>query len=205
MIATVDRLDRSAAPEGQKFQSETYRPERRPVLRGRARKGEPSTAWSLAELTAAAQRENERIEKSKTFVTPRYWRLGRALNLVRKKKKFPRGTWEPWLAQHKIKKLNAFRARRLAKYFSSVQKLRGLALEDALAIAKRRSAAALPQQARQKIRRRLRRIAENLIATAEEIARVDAPDSLLDDIELAERASQTLRAAVESHHRQRPK
>ncbi|MGH7913732.1 MAG: hypothetical protein ACREPW_03645 [Candidatus Binataceae bacterium] len=147
-------------------------------------------------MSAAARRDNERIEQGKTFVTPRYWRLGRALNLVRKKQKFPRGTWEPWLAEHKIKKLNAFRARRLAKYFPSVRKLRGLTLEEALAIANRRSAEAPAQQARQKIRRRLRRIAENLIATAEEIARLDAPDSLLDDVELAGRGLQTVRAAL---------
>lgn len=118
---------------------------------------------------------------------------------MRKKKKFPRGTWQPWLAEQNIKKLNAFRSRRLAKHFSSAEALRGLSLEDALAIAKSGSGAALPQQARKKLRRRLRRIAKNVIATAEEIGRVDSPGSLLDDIELADRGLQALRAAVQPH------
>lgn len=96
----------------------------------------PRVTWSMSRLTALAKREHARVHTRRVRVTPHYWRLGRALNLIRRKRKFPRGTWEPWLAAHEITKLNAFRGRRLASFFSSAKDLHRLSLEDALEMAK---------------------------------------------------------------------
>lgn len=185
MIATIDRLGGAALLERQKFQTETFRT-CKPAARKHRSASPPDASWSLAALTSAARHEHQRIEKGETRVTPRYWRLGTLLNLVRQKKKFRKGEWQVWLARHEIGKLRAFRARKLAKAYS-LDELHTLTLQEALD----RIAARQPAEAAklgQKLARRLKNLAKTIVRTADESAQLgrDRGDLLAHADQLAE-------------------
>jgi len=96
----------------------------------------PGEHWSLHELGARAMVEYGRIDHADKLVTPAYWYLGRALNAARKH--FKRGTWQRWLAEHKIGDDCALRARLIGKAFGDPSDVAGLSLRKAVAMAKGR-------------------------------------------------------------------
>lgn len=61
---------------------------------------EPSAAWSIDELGAAAAAEMAVLVNGEQSVTARYWRLGRLLSLARKP--LTHGQWGRFLKQWKI-------------------------------------------------------------------------------------------------------
>ena len=94
----------------------------------------PGDDWSLHKLGARAVVEHGRIDQADKLVTPAYWYLGRALNAARKH--FKRGSWQRWLAEHKIGEDCGLRARLIGKAFDRPVDVTGLSLRKALAIAK---------------------------------------------------------------------
>lgn len=189
-----------AQPKNKKFRTETFPPAKRGLSRRRIGDDAPQIAWSLEKLTALAKREHARLNKRQVRVTPRYWRMGRALNLIRRKMKFPRGTWQPWLAAHEITKLNAFRARRLAKFFSSAKQLRRLSLDDALEMAKPKRG---QRGADARLCRWLKSVKKKAKAKLDELEGIAAPDAVRALIADARRQLAALDHALAARRRAR--
>jgi hypothetical protein len=93
--------------------------------------GQPSTEWTTEELSAYARAKHEAIRDSERLLAVNYWRLGQALNLLRRN--FNSGQWERMLGDLKIHKSKASRARSIAKTFDKEEMLAGLTVNEAYA------------------------------------------------------------------------
>lgn len=90
---------------------------------------EPSHAWDLDRLSAAAVAEYQELLADERAVTTRYWRLGRLLCLARKN--FQRGQWGPYLQELGLEKTRAFKAMRIYETFATAAETVGLTVAEA--------------------------------------------------------------------------
>ena len=91
--------------------------------------GCPNNEWAPEELHAYAQSQHQAILDDERMLAVKYWRLGVALNLLRKS--FDHGQWERQLAELNIEKTKASRARAIAKTYGSENDLVGLTVKQA--------------------------------------------------------------------------
>jgi hypothetical protein len=130
----------------------------------------PQASWDQDQLDVRAVYENSCIGDDEGRVTPHYWFLGTALNLLRRG--YAKGAWEGWLAERGIDETRALRARQLASAFESPEELSGLSLRQALKlVAKRRDKN--PRGLDPKFARRLRAMVKSLQTTVAELKRID--------------------------------
>lgn len=90
---------------------------------------EPSAAWSIDELGAAAAAEMAVLVNGEQSVTARYWRLGRLLSLARKP--LTHGQWGRFLKQWKIDKTRSAKAMRIFKRFATAEATTGITVAEA--------------------------------------------------------------------------
>lgn len=99
---------------------------------------EPSNAWDLMKLEQYAQTQHEAIVQGERTLAPAYHRLGRALEMLRRKR--GRGSWYKYLESLGIHPVRACKARAIARHFSSAQAVAEMPVEEAyLASKKQRS------------------------------------------------------------------
>jgi hypothetical protein len=89
----------------------------------------PSHAWNEARLSAYATAIHAEIVEKELPLAPAYWRLGMALDLMRKK--YPRGTWAAQLGALGVDKTRACKARKIFKNFRSEAELANLTVDQA--------------------------------------------------------------------------
>jgi hypothetical protein len=91
--------------------------------------GCPDVEWTIEELSVYAQAQHEALIEDEQKLTVRYWRLGVALNLLRRN--FDRGQWERLLCNLRIEKTKASRARSIARTFATEKDVAGLTVRQA--------------------------------------------------------------------------
>lgn len=91
--------------------------------------GHPTIEWTPEELSAYAQAQHHGIMDDELKLSVKYWRLGLALNLLRKN--FDRGQWERLLGEMNIEKTKASRARAIARTFEREEDVAGLTVKQA--------------------------------------------------------------------------
>lgn len=89
----------------------------------------PTAEWDVEQLRRYAQAQYSAILKSEESTTSLYWRLGRALNLVRGQ--FAYGQWQRFLKDIGIDKTRAAKARSIARTCESEQDVEGMTVEEA--------------------------------------------------------------------------
>ncbi|MBW3597265.1 MAG: hypothetical protein KY475_08325 [Planctomycetes bacterium] len=139
--------------------------------------GRPSNEWTPEQLAAYAQVQHGAIIEGEQHLAVRYWRLGVAIELLRRN--FTHGQWELVLARLQIEKTRASRARAIARTFSEEEQLAGLTLKEAYErrVRQRASTAAARSTKERSGVLRLERFLAQVAATAE---------SLIDDAGFAE-------------------
>jgi hypothetical protein len=93
------------------------------------RTGTPTAEWTIEELTIYAQAQCDQIQSEEHTMAVAHWRLGQALNMLRKN--FHHGHWEKLLKDLRLEKSKASRARALAKTFATEQEVAGLTVKEA--------------------------------------------------------------------------
>lgn len=91
--------------------------------------GHPTAEWLPEELGAYAQAQHQAILDDERQLAVKYWRLGLALNLLRKN--FDHGQWERLLHALNIEKSKASRARAIGRTFGKEEDLEGLTVTQA--------------------------------------------------------------------------
>ena len=89
----------------------------------------PAGEWTLEQLQDYARSLHQAIVSEETSLSLKYWRLGTALNLLRKN--FNHGQWQQLLVKLGIDKTRASRARAIARTFASKAELAGLTVQEA--------------------------------------------------------------------------
>ena len=89
----------------------------------------PTGDWCAEQLTEYATQQHEFIEAEEVSLAPRYWRLGLALNLVRKQ--IPHGEWKSFMKSLGIEKTRASKARAIHQTFESEADLVGMSVDAA--------------------------------------------------------------------------
>jgi hypothetical protein len=126
----------------------------------------PTSEWLPEQLTAYAQAQNQSILDDEQKLAVRYWRLGLALNLLRKN--FHHGQWEQFLGWSRIEKTKASRAMAIARTFRQEQDLAGLTVKDADGRRARRDSQPIPTSAdRPKKVSKIGRFLDHVAKTAE--------------------------------------
>jgi hypothetical protein len=95
---------------------------------------EPSHDWNLIQLEQYAQAQHEAIVQGETTLAPTYHRLGRSLELIRRKR--GRGAWGKYLESLKIHRVRACKARAIACHFATPEEVEGMTVEAAYEAAK---------------------------------------------------------------------
>ena len=121
--------------------------------------------WDIDALGRQARLYHTRIVKRSISDAVDYWLLGGVLRQARGN--FKKGNWYAWLKEQEISEDRADRARLLARVFDSPEEFKGLTVEEATALAKRRKPAT-SQQLVKKLRRRLDDLARSIERTADE-------------------------------------
>lgn len=91
--------------------------------------GCPTGEWMPEELHAYAQSQHQAILDDEQKLAVKYWRLGQALNFLRKN--FNHGQWEQLLKGMNIDKTKASRARAIANTFAKEDEVAGLTVKQA--------------------------------------------------------------------------
>lgn len=142
-------------------------------------RGQPSSEWLPEELMAYVRAQQQSIEDDEHRVAVKYWRMGRALNLLRRT--FNHGQWEQFLRDVNLDKSKASRSRAIARTFTDEHELAGLTVKEAYAKRSRRSpapTASAPSPA-QREQRRLAKFFQDVAREA---------DSMLDEAGFIEHA-----------------
>jgi hypothetical protein len=92
--------------------------------------GCPTNEWTPEQLSTYAQAQHEAILDGERHLTVAYWRLGMALNLLRRNYNY--GQWARLLTALSIEKTKASRARTIARSFGRENDLAGLTVKQAL-------------------------------------------------------------------------
>lgn len=92
---------------------------------------EPTAEWLPEQLIAYVHAVQAAIEDDERGLATKYWRLGIALNLLRRS--FNRGQWERFLIAAKLDKTKASRSRAIARTFEKESELAGLTVREAYA------------------------------------------------------------------------
>lgn len=90
---------------------------------------EPSHSTPLERLNALATSEHDALVTGERAATSHYWRLGRVLDLARKK--VSRGDWANYLKTLGIEKTRASKAKTIYRTFSTVDKVADLSVAQA--------------------------------------------------------------------------
>lgn len=91
----------------------------------------PDGKWGKEELGSYAQSQYKAIVSGEESLTPRYWRLGMALNLARKS--LQHGHWQKYIRSLGIDKSRAARARAIHETFNTIEEVAGLTVDKAYA------------------------------------------------------------------------
>jgi len=91
--------------------------------------GTPTAEWTIEELTIYAQAQRDAIYEDERRGAVAYWRLGQALNMLRKN--FHHGHWEKLLNDLQLEKSKASRARAIAKTFAEEREVVRLTVKEA--------------------------------------------------------------------------
>lgn len=89
----------------------------------------PSHVWTLIELEQYARAQYEAIIRGETTLAPTYHRLGRSLELIRRKR--GRGAWGKYLGSLGIHRVRACKARAIARHFATPDAVAEMAVEEA--------------------------------------------------------------------------
>ncbi len=100
--------------------------------------GEPSHGWDLMTLEQYAQGQHEAIVGGETTLAPAYWRLGRSLELLIRKR--GRKAWGKYLESLGIHRVRACKARAIARHFATADAVANIPVEHAYEQGKRRHA-----------------------------------------------------------------
>jgi hypothetical protein len=90
----------------------------------------PCHVWDLQRLEDYTRTQYQAIETNERSIARSYWRLGIALNLIRKS--FPHDQWEAGLQKLGIDKSRAARARRIYGRYATEELLEGVTVTEAL-------------------------------------------------------------------------
>ena len=96
----------------------------------------PSHGWTMSALTSRAQEEYAAIKNQESCLAGLYWRLGQALDLIRKK--FEYGSWATQLVTIGIDKTRAAKARAIFQAHSSEEDVSGMTVDEAYAARRRK-------------------------------------------------------------------
>lgn len=91
--------------------------------------GPPSSEWFPEQLMAYVQVQHQVILDQERVLAINYWRLGKALEVLRKT--FNHGQWGQFLKTSKIHKSKVSRARAIARAFAKEEDLAGLSVQRA--------------------------------------------------------------------------
>jgi hypothetical protein len=91
--------------------------------------GSPCAEWTTDELLDYSNAQNQAILDEERTLAVAYWRLGRALNLLREDCQY--GQWAQLLERLGIDKTRASKARAIARTFDDERQLAGLTIEEA--------------------------------------------------------------------------
>ncbi len=89
----------------------------------------PDGTWNMDALGDYAQEQQRIIHGAETFVTPYYWRLGRALTLARKS--LTKVQYKQFLAERGIHKVRASKARAIARFYKAPEDVATITVHDA--------------------------------------------------------------------------
>lgn len=93
--------------------------------------GPPTLEWLPEQLMAYVQAQHQVILANECMLAVVYWRLGKALDALRKT--FNHGQWEHFLKEASLHKSKVSRARAIAKAFASEEQLAGMTVREAYA------------------------------------------------------------------------
>ncbi len=91
--------------------------------------GYPTSEWTPQELGVYAQAQHHAILDDERKLAVKYWRLGLALNLLRKT--FDHGQWSRLLDAINVEKTKASRARAIARTFTKEEDVAGMTVKEA--------------------------------------------------------------------------
>jgi hypothetical protein len=89
----------------------------------------PDDAWDMDELGRCAEFHHRFIHKTETLLTPSYWSLGRALELLHAKLTVRQ--FRQFRYDHGIHKVRASKARAIARFYPTPEELAGISVHDA--------------------------------------------------------------------------
>jgi hypothetical protein len=128
----------------------------------------PSRSWSCERLTKFAQAQHQAITAGDKSLTPIYWQMGMALNLIRKT--YARGRWGAWLTSMQIHKTRAAKARAIFMTFPRVEEVKDLSVDEAYAQRRSISAQATKDRKRSPSQKRRETMKQFFTALRREIA-----------------------------------
>jgi hypothetical protein len=108
----------------------------------------PTNEWLPEQLCTYAQAQHQAILDDERHLAVKYWRLGRALDLLRRS--FNHGQWAQLLTQLDIEKTKASRARAIARTFEKEDELAGLTVKQAYDKRPRKLRKPAPEQSKPK-------------------------------------------------------
>ncbi len=89
----------------------------------------PNGEWDTDDLGRCAEFHHQFIHTAETLLTPSYWCLGRALELLRAKLTVRQ--FGLFLQEHGIHKVRASKARAIARFYATPEELAGISVHDA--------------------------------------------------------------------------
>lgn len=89
----------------------------------------PDDAWTLDALGRYAEFQHSLIHTAESYLTPTYWHLGQALELVHAKLTVRQ--FGQFLQKYGIHKVRASKARAIARFYPSPEELQGVSVQDA--------------------------------------------------------------------------
>lgn len=89
----------------------------------------PDGSWDVNSLTRCAESHHRFIDTIETLLTPSYWFLGRALELLHAKLTVRQ--FRQFLHDHGIHKVRASKARAIARFYPTPEELAGVSVHDA--------------------------------------------------------------------------
>ena len=140
--------------------------------------GGPTAEWLPEQLIAYVHALKAAIDDDERGLAIKYWRMGIALNLLRRS--FNRGHWERFLIGAKLDKTKASRARAIARTFEKESDLAGLTVRDAYGKRARKPHPQAPATATRSKQPRLARFFQTVAREA---------DALADEAGFAEQAA----------------
>lgn len=142
--------------------------------------GTPTPEWLPEQLIAYVNALRTAIDDDERGLAIKYWRMGIALNLLRRS--FNHGQWERFLSGVKLDKTKVSRSRAIARTFEREADLAGLTVKDDYAKRSRKPRAQAPAVATE-VGQRHPRLAKFFRAAARDA------DALADEAAFAEKAA----------------